>query len=290
MADNVDPGPADSEASDSPQGTPEQMRPVVTRREFMAGAGAGLAVGAVVAGGIAVASRANVQTQPNTVVTAPGEPAAVVAQPAAPAQAQPQSSTQAQPAAKASLPLSMRQVELNIDGVPRTVTVDVRESLWEAMVFHLNLSSANLGCDRAQCGACTVLVDGRPMNGCSVLAARLGRGQQITTVDGIRSGPGLAGLHPVQKAFWQLGGYQCGICTRGFIMSTYALLQTNTNPSQDEIAEALSGNICRCSEYPQIFESVKAAAAEMRGESTITFSGAGGADGGGDLVDPSLAE
>ena len=249
MSDNVDPGP--SEPS-------EQLRPVVTRREFMAGAGAGLAVGAVVAGGIAVATRPAVQTQPS-LITAPGGPA-VVAQPAAPAQVQQQPQTQqpqAQPPqAPQALPLNMRRVELNIDGVSRTVVVDVRESLWEAMVFRLNLSSANLGCDRAQCGACTVLVDGRAMNGCTVLAARLGRGQKILTVDGIRNGPGIGGLHPVQKAFWQLGGYQCGICTRGFIMSSYALLQTNKSPTNEEIAEALSGNICRCSEYPQIYESV----------------------------------
>jgi aerobic-type carbon monoxide dehydrogenase small subunit (CoxS/CutS family) len=287
MADNVDPRPA--EAPEQADEAPERLRPAVTRREFVAGAGVGLAVGAVVAGGIAVGTRGGTQ---QTVVTAPGGPA-VVAQQAppvtapAPAQQQPQ----AQPAAaKPTLPLSMRTVELNIDGVPRTVTVDVRESLWEAMVFHLGMSSANLGCDRAQCGACTVLVDGRPMNGCTILAARLGRGQKILTVDGIRTGPGISGLHPVQKAFWQLGGYQCGICTRGFIMSTYALLQTNKSPSNDEIAEGLSGNICRCSEYPQIFESVKAAAAEMRGESTITLTGAGGAEGGGDTTDPSLAE
>jgi len=283
MSDNVDPGP--SEPS-------EQLRPVVTRREFMAGAGAGLAVGAVVAGGIAVATRPAVPTQPS-LITAPGGPA-VIAQPAAPAQVQQQPQTQQpqaqQPQAPQALPLNTRRVELNIDGVSRTVVVDVRESLWEAMVFRLNLSSANLGCDRAQCGACTVLVDGRAMNGCTVLAARLGRGQKILTVDGIRNGPGIAGLHPVQKAFWQLGGYQCGICTRGFIMSTYALLQANNNPSNDEIAEALSGNICRCSEYPQIFESVRAAAAEVRGESTITLSGVGGADAGGELTDPSLAE
>jgi len=244
MAENVDPGP--------PEGTPqegsEQLRPVVTRREFIAGAGAGVAVGAVVAGGIAIATRPTVQTQPSAVVTAPGGPAVVApvapaAAPVAPAaapgaQVQPQ-----QPAQAAVLPLNMRRVDLNIDGVARSVTVDVRESLWEAMVYRLNLSSANLGCDRAQCGACTVLVDGRAMNGCTVLAARLGRGQKITTVDGIRSGPGIAGLHPVQKAFWQLGGYQCGICTRGFIVSTYALLQANKSPSNDEIAEALSGNI-----------------------------------------------
>jgi len=270
------------------------VRPVVTRREFMAGAGAGLAVGAVVAGGIAVAAtRSSTQMQPAAVVSAPGAPAVVAQQAAPPANAttQPAAQPQAQPAqARSTLPLNMRQVELNIDGVARGVTVDVRESLWEAMVFHLNMSSANLGCDRAQCGACTVLVDGRPVNGCSVLAARLGRGQKIVTVDGIRTGPGIAGLHPVQKAFWQIGGYQCGICTRGFIMSTYALLQTNKSPSNDEIAEALSGNICRCSEYPQIYESVRAAAAELRGESTITLTGVGGSEGGGDLTDPSLAE
>jgi aerobic-type carbon monoxide dehydrogenase small subunit (CoxS/CutS family) len=213
----------------------------------------------------------------------PAAPAAA----AAPAGAQGQ--PQGQPPQVAALPLNMRRVDLTIDGVPRSVTVDVRESLWEAMVFRLNLSSANLGCDRAQCGACTVLVDGRAMNSCTMLAARLGRGQKITTVDGIRTGPGIAGLHPVQKAFWQLGGYQCGICTRGFIMSTYALLQVNKSPSNDEIAEALSGNICRCSEYPQIYESVRAAAAEMRGEQTITFSGGTDSSGGG-TEDPSLAE
>jgi aerobic-type carbon monoxide dehydrogenase small subunit (CoxS/CutS family) len=288
MAENVDPGLGETPEPE------EQMRPVVTRREFMAGAGAGLAVGAVVAGGIAVATRSGTQTQPAEVVTAPGGPGLVVQQAppiSQPGQAQQQAQpTQTQPQTKPTLPLSMRTVELNIDGVPRTVTIDVRESLWEAMVFRLNMSSSNLGCDRAQCGACTVLIDGRPVNGCSVMAARLGRGQKILTVDGIRTGPGVAGLHPVQKAFWQLGGYQCGICTRGFIMSSYALLQANTNPSNDEIAEALSGNICRCSEYPQIFESVKAAAAEMRGESTITLNGVGGAEGGGDTSDPSLAE
>jgi aerobic-type carbon monoxide dehydrogenase small subunit (CoxS/CutS family) len=285
MSDTVDPDPSGA----TPEEGSEQLRPVVTRREFMAGAGAGLAVGAVVAGGIAVATRPAAQTQPSAVVTAPGGPA-VVAQPGAAVAPQAPAPAQGQPQApQGALPLNMRRVELNIDGVVRPVTIDVRESLWEAMVFRLNLSSSNLGCDRAQCGACTVLVDGRAMNGCTVLAARLGRGQKILTVDGIRNGPGIGGLHPIQKAFWQLGGYQCGICTRGFIMSTYSLLQTNKSPSNEEIAEALSGNICRCSEYPQIFESVKAAAAEMRGEQTITLTG--GADSsGGELEDPSLAE
>jgi aerobic-type carbon monoxide dehydrogenase small subunit (CoxS/CutS family) len=289
MSENADPGPIEA----GPQEDTEQLRPVVTRREFIAGAGAGVAVGAVVAGGIAIATRPTVQTQPGVVVTQPGGPAVVA--PGVPAVAQPAATAQAPAQGQAVVPekplaLNQRRVELNIDGVARTVTVDVRESLWETMVYKLGMSSSNLGCDRAQCGACTVLVDGRAMNGCTVLAARLGRGQKIVTVDGIRSGPGIAGLHPVQKAFWTMGGYQCGICTRGFIMSTYALLQANKSPTHDEIAEALSGNICRCSEYPQIFDSVNAAAAEMRGEKVITLSGVGtGGDGGG-LEDPSLAE
>jgi aerobic-type carbon monoxide dehydrogenase small subunit (CoxS/CutS family) len=289
MSEDVDPGPT----KETPEVESEQLRPAVTRREFIAGAGAGVAVGAVVAGGIAVATRPQATTQ---VVTQPGGPAVSV--PAAPAVSQP---AQAQPTAQAqpqgqgqapapqALPLSQRRVDLNIDGVVHPIVVDVRESLWETMVYKLGQSSSNLGCDRAQCGACTVLVDGKAVNGCTVMSARLGRGQKIVTVDGIRNGPGVAGLHPVQKAFWQMGGYQCGICTRGFIMSTYALLQANKSPTHDEIAEALSGNICRCSEYPQIFESVNAAAAEMRGEKVITIGVATGGEGG-ELEDPSLAE
>jgi aerobic-type carbon monoxide dehydrogenase small subunit (CoxS/CutS family)/copper chaperone CopZ len=158
----------------------------------------------------------------------------------------------------------MRRVTLDLDGAAREVTVDVRESLWTTMSRQLGISGTNLGCDRAQCGACTVVVNGRAVNSCTVLTARLGRGQKILTVEGIRMGPGIEGLHPVQRAFWEQGGYQCGICTRGFIMSTYALLQTNTNPTNADIKEALGGNICRCGEYPKIYTSVQTAAAAMR--------------------------
>ena len=138
------------------------------------------------------------------------------------------------------------------------------ETLWATTSQKLGLNVTNLGCDRAQCGACTVVVDGRAVNGCSIFSARLGRGQKIMTIAGIQSGPGTEGLHPIQRAFWMQGGFQCGICTRGFIMSTYALLTKVPTPTETQVAEALSGNICRCSEYPKVWESVFRAAADMK--------------------------
>ena len=168
-----------------------------------------------------------------------------------------------------NIPATMRRVSLSIDGATHDVIVDNRESLWETMNFQLGLSNSNLGCDRAQCGACAVLVDGKPMNSCTVLSARLGRGQKITTVASLPTGPGINGLHPVQRAFWLDGGFQCGICTRGFIMSTVALLTVTPKPTVPQIQEALAGNICRCGEYAKIYTAVNTAAAEMRGE-TVT--------------------
>ncbi len=167
----------------------------------------------------------------------------------------------------------MRRVSLGIDGKNWDVVVDNRESLWETMNYQLGMQNSNLGCDRAQCGACTVLVDGKAVNSCTVLSARLGRGQKIMTVASLaKTTDSVDGLHPIQRAFWQSGGFQCGICTRGFIMSTYALLQANPNPTDPQIAEALSGNICRCGEYKKIFTSVHNAADEMAGKKVTYFA------------------
>src|SRR5437870_1908125 len=217
-----------------------RAKATVTRRDFLIGAGAGAATAAVVLGGTAVATKA-IQPAQQTTSTTSG-------------------------ANLSTLPATMRRVELSIDGVKHTVVVDNRESLWETMNFQLGLSNSNLGCDRAQCGACAVLVNGKSVNSCTVLSARLGRGQEIKTVAGLATGPGVAGLHPIQRAFWLEGGFQCGICTRGFIMSTVALLAANPKPTDVQIAEALSGNICRCGAYKKVFTSVQTAAAEMRGE------------------------
>jgi len=215
----------------------------VTRRQFLIGAGVGAVVGAAGVGGVLTFAK---PADTTATKTAPGQPAAQTA---------------------SALPPSMRQVTLNIDGKLHEVTIDVRTSLWEAMTFQLGMANANLGCDRAQCGACAVLVDGLAVNSCTILAARLGRGQKIMTVDSLSKGARIEDLHPIQRAYINEGGFQCGICTRGFIISTYALLNSNPNPNEDEVREALSGNICRCSEYPKIYEAVFHAADEMRKKS-----------------------
>lgn len=217
----------------------ERVKPTLTRRSFLIGAGAGAATAGVVLGGAVAVKQA---VAPDAIAT---KTTGGVGGP---------------------LPATMRQVSLEIDGATHQVVVDNRESLWETMNFQLGLSNSNLGCDRAQCGACAVLVDGKSVNSCTMLSARLGRGQKIATVAGLATGPGVAGLHPVQRSFWLNGGFQCGICTRGFIMSTVALLKATPKPTDAQIAEGLSGNICRCGEYSKVFTSVKTAAAEMAGE------------------------
>jgi aerobic-type carbon monoxide dehydrogenase small subunit (CoxS/CutS family) len=257
--------PSQPVRADSAEPAEESARPVVTRRDFIAGAGLGVAATAIVAGGVAVATRQNVQTVPQPVVqTNPG--GAVVQAPAPNVAAQPptQAQPQAQPPAQGALPQHMRRVTLNIDGINRDVVVDVRESLWATATQKLGLNGINLGCDRAQCGACSVVIDGRAVNGCSVYSARLGRGQKIQTIASLQSGPGVEGLHPLQRAFWMQGGFQCGICTRGFIMSSYALLSANPSPTRQQIAEGLSGNICRCGEYVKVYDAVETAAKEMQ--------------------------
>ncbi len=237
--------------------TPEQMpepsgaeeQPVaVSRRQFLIGAGAGLVVGAAGAAGVIA------------VTTPPAKPAEV-AKPAPPAEPKPE----VKPEVK-ELPPNLRRVTLNIDGANYETVVDVRESLWEVMTHKLGLGSRiNLGCDRAMCGTCGVVVDGRSVYGCTALAARLGRGQKILTGYGMAKGIRMEDLHPIQKAFLENFGFQCAICSRGFIASSYALLSKNNNPTEEQVRKALEGNICRCGNYTKIFDSVFVAAKAMRG-------------------------
>ena len=246
MSEQPDSGPPrNMEGTD---GGEESFKPMVTRREFLVGAGAGAAAAAAAAGAVTVIRSPAPQASTPAVAGISGQPGAAPGS----------------PAATGPLPASFRRVTLNINGAAHELTVDVRESLWETITYQLGIGGVNVGCDRAQCGACAIQINGRAVNGCTVLSARLGRGQQIVTVEGIRTGPGVDGLHPIQRAYWQQGGFQCGICTRGFIMSAYTLLQGNTSPTRVQIREALAGNICRCSEYPKMYAAVEQAAAELR--------------------------
>jgi putative selenate reductase molybdopterin-binding subunit len=156
-------------------------------------------------------------------------------------------------------------VRVSIDGDDHELDIEARESLWETLALRLGQRGANMGCDRAQCGACNVIVDGRAVNSCALLTARLD-GAQVRTAAGLASGdgPGTIGLHPLQRAFWEEGAFQCGICTKGFMMTALALLERNAAPSHDEVVDALSGVLCRCGEQGRIVNAVLRAAADMR--------------------------
>ena len=156
----------------------------------------------------------------------------------------------------AQLPISYSaSITLNVNGTDHQIEVDHRWTLLRVLRDVLGLTGAKRGCDRGECGACTVLVDGDPVCSCSMLALQVG-GRQVRTVEGLGDANS---LNVLQEAFLAEDGGQCGFCTPGFIMSATALLESNTDPTEDEIRAALVGNICRCNAYGRIIESVKAA-------------------------------
>ena len=157
----------------------------------------------------------------------------------------------------AQLPISYSaRITLNVNGTDHQIEVDHRWTLLRVLRDVLGLTGAKRGCDRGECGACTVLVDDDPVCSCSMLALQVG-GRQVRTVEGLGDANS---LNVLQEAFLAEDGGQCGFCTPGFIMSATALLESNTDPTEDEIKAALVGNICRCNAYGRIIESVKAAA------------------------------
>src|ERR1700757_4640028 len=149
-------------------------------------------------------------------------------------------------------------LRLRVNGVDRQLQgVDARVTLLDLLREHLDLTGAKKGCNRGECGACTVLLDGRRVNGCMVLAAAAD-GREVVKVEGLAGG---AQLHPVQRAFIDHDAFQCGFCTPGQVISAVACIDEGHARDEHEIREWMSGNICRCSSYPQIVEAVKAAAA-----------------------------
>jgi aerobic-type carbon monoxide dehydrogenase small subunit (CoxS/CutS family) len=149
-------------------------------------------------------------------------------------------------------------ITLNVNGIDYPVTVDDSRNLVSVLRTEIGLTGTKEGCDDCECGACMVLIDGRPVNSCSYLAAQAA-GRSITTVEGVMVGDD---LHPLQQALLDEGGVQCGFCTPGMIMSATALLSRNASPTEEEVRIGLSGNLCRCTGYVKILAAVQQAAAD----------------------------
>ncbi len=171
------------------------------------------------------------------------------------------------------LPEQARQITLQVNGATHPLTIDTRTTLLDALRENLDLTGTKKGCDHGQCGSCTVLVDGRRVNACLTLACTA-EGAEVTTIEGLAHGEGIEGLHPVQAAFLEHDGYQCGYCTSGQICSAVAAIDELTKHSlsivswhsgqtdapqfsDDEIRERMSGNLCRCGAYPNIVAAVR---------------------------------
>ena len=157
----------------------------------------------------------------------------------------------------------MTTVKMTVNGQAVTCEVENRQLLVEVLRERLGLTGTHQGCDTSQCGCCTVLVDGRAVKSCTMLAVQA-EGCAVTTVEGLGSADA---LHPIQQAFVDCHGLQCGFCTPGMIMTTAALLAEIPEPDDDTIREALDGNLCRCTGYTNIVEAVRQASATMAGKS-----------------------
>ena len=153
-------------------------------------------------------------------------------------------------------------VSATVNGEETSFLCEPRESLLEVLRDRLGLTGAKEGCNNGNCGACTVMMDGRLVNSCCVLGVEA-EGSSVTTVEGLGSP---AGLSPLQQAFLQGAALQCGICTPGFLVAAQALLEKNPNPTEHEIRFWLAGNLCRCTGYDKIVRAVQLTAAQLRGE------------------------
>jgi aerobic carbon-monoxide dehydrogenase small subunit len=153
------------------------------------------------------------------------------------------------------------KVELHVNGIVRSAEVEPRKTLLDTLRENFLLNGAHAGCEHGVCGACTVLIDGEPVRSCLMFAVQAD-GYEITTIEGLAPAPGE--LSVIQDAFCETHGLQCGYCTPGMILAAHALLQRNVTPTREDIVQAISGNICRCTGYGQIVEAVQFAADRMR--------------------------
>ncbi len=158
--------------------------------------------------------------------------------------------------------MAQHQIRVKINGTEQKAEVESRLLLVHLLRETLSMTGTHIGCDTTHCGACTALLDGTPVKSCTVLAVQAD-GREVTTVEGLEQG---GKLHAIQEGFWQEHGLQCGYCTPGMMLTSAALLASNPDPSEGEIRQAISGNLCRCTGYVNIIKSVQYAAAKLRPE------------------------
>jgi carbon-monoxide dehydrogenase small subunit len=161
--------------------------------------------------------------------------------------------------------MSTHTITVTVNGQPHTADVEARLLLVHFIRDSLRLTGTHIGCDTTHCGACTVLLDGRPVKSCTLFAVQAD-GRAVATVEGLERG---GQLHPVQAGFKEEHGLQCGFCTPGMMMTAVALLERNPDPSEAEVRAAISGNLCRCTGYVNIVKAIRHAAAEMRGAAAV---------------------
>jgi carbon-monoxide dehydrogenase small subunit len=168
--------------------------------------------------------------------------------------------------------MGTRRVSLRVNGVPQEAEVEPRTLLVYFLREGLGLSGTKVGCDTSSCGTCTVLMDGESVKSCTLLAVQAD-GREITTIEGVAQG---GELHPLQRAFQENHGLQCGFCTPGMVMAALGYLQKNPNPSEESVRHALEGNLCRCTGYTNIVRSILAAAPAMNGHAAAEVGVPGG--------------
>jgi carbon-monoxide dehydrogenase small subunit len=156
--------------------------------------------------------------------------------------------------------MSKHTISVTVNGEPHSATVDSRLLLVHFIRENLNLTGTHIGCDTSSCGACTVLLDGKALKSCTLFAVQA-NGHNVETIEGLASD---GQLHPLQEGFWERHGLQCGYCTPGMIMAAKALLAKNPTPTEDEIRQGISGNLCRCTGYVKIVEAIQYAAEKLQ--------------------------
>ena len=155
--------------------------------------------------------------------------------------------------------MKKKNLEMTVNGKPVSLEIDPNARLIDVLRDTLHLTGTKEGCGIGECGACTVIADGKTINSCLALAVQM-QGKNITTIEGLEEG---GNLHPLQKSFMELSAIQCGFCTPGMILSAKALLDKTPRPTREQIKTAIAGNLCRCTGYEQIFQAIEAAAVEM---------------------------